>query len=284
MKRIALFCIIILTLAIAGCQSLEMVPEAEGPGHPGYEFTDRESYRYFAVTRGGHYNIELSFREGTLNVGLNDMDITIQDKDGRNISGARVSIIPIMKNLGSGVDTSASVNEQMDGTYSARRVDIPMPGLWQLKVRVSSLMINDEATFDFRVETGSGMMGTMFPAHHMFRAGEVGSTRAESARGLFNVSYEAPFPIPLNRSHSWDIRINTQRRASVTGARVTVSGGMPARGYALPTRPVVVDTGFPGRYRIDRLKFTEPGEWVVRLHIDDGFDNKDTAEFIFRVN
>ncbi len=93
MNKIALFSIIMLTLAGAGCQSLEMMPEADGPEHPGYEFTEHNNYSHFAVSRGGHYNIELVFREGILRTGLNDLDIIIHDKDGRDISEADVSVI-----------------------------------------------------------------------------------------------------------------------------------------------------------------------------------------------
>jgi hypothetical protein len=110
----------------------------------------------------------------------------------------------------------------------------------------------------------------------------MGMTMVSSQRKLFNVSYEAPFPIPLNRRHSWELMIANPRREAVTGAKVTVSGGMPAHGHGLPTKPVVVDTGFPGKYRLDGMKFTMPGEWRLKLHIDTGFE-KDTAEFIFRV-
>ena len=282
MNRFLLLALLVLTLAVSGCQSMELMPEAEGPDHPGYEFTQHYKHSHFAVTQGGHYSVELVFREGTLQEGLNEMDVIIHDKDDRDVTGANVSIIPYMPVHRHGVDITPMVMERGGGTYSARNVDITMAGKWDLRVRISTVMANDEAIFEFMIEPGGSMMDTMHVPHDMSMDKEIDLTSVVSARNLFNVSYEAPWPVPMNRLHSWDIWITTPSREPVTGANITVNGGMPAHGHGLPTRPVVVETDVLGKYRIDGIKFTMPGEWVVRLHIDTPFD-KDTAEFILMV-
>ena len=282
MNRSLLHITLLLTLALSGCQSMELIPEPEGPEHPGDEFTQHYRHSHFAVTKNGHYSVELVFREGTLKEGLNDMDVIIHDREDRDVTGAEVSVIPHMPVNDHGVDMPPMVMERGGGTYSVSNMDIPMTGKLYLRVRVSTVMANDEAAFEFMIGPSGEMMDTMHTPRDRPMDMDIGRTTVTSARKLFNVSYYTPLPVPLNKRHSWDILITTPEREAVTDALITVAGGMPARGYALPTRPVVVYTGTPGDYRIDGLKFTTPGEWVVRLHIDTPF-KKDTAEFILLV-
>lgn len=51
---------------------------------------------------------------------------------------------------------------------------------------------------------------------------------------------------------------------------IAVDGGMPAHGHGLPTEPQAVPTSTTGEYRIDGLKYSMPGEWVLGflLHAD----------------
>lgn len=282
MHRFSLIALFILGLTFTGCQSMEMVSDPRGPDHPGHEFTQHYKHSHFAVTKDGNYSVELVLKEGTLKTGLNEMDVIIHDKQDRDVTGAGVSIIPFMPVHRHGVDISPIVIERGGGTYSARNVDITMPGKWQLTVRVSTVRANDEATFDFMLDAGGDMMETMQMPHDMQMGKEMDKARVESARKKYIVTYKAPMPLPLNKLHSWDIMIADQRRIAVAGVKVTVGGGMPAHGHGLPTKPVVVETGMPGMYRLDGMKFTMPGEWVVRIHIDDKLET-DTAEFLFRV-
>jgi len=282
MNKFAFIPLLVLILVSSGCQSLEMVPDPEGPEHPGEEFTRHYNYSHFAVTKEGNYSVELVFKDGTIKEGINNIDIIIHDRDNMDVTGAAVSIIPYMPIHQHSADMTPIVIERGGGTYSARNVDITMPGRWQLTVRVSTVRANDEAVFDLMIEPGGGLMETMHTPHDMQMGKDTGRTSVVSARQMFKVTYKAPIPIPLNRLHSWDLTISTPRREAVTGANIQVDGGMPAHGHNLSTRPVVVETSMPGKYRIDGMKFTMPGEWVVRLHIDSGLET-DTAEFIFMV-
>ncbi|SDZ75912.1 hypothetical protein SAMN05660964_00162 [Thiothrix caldifontis] len=44
---------------------------------------------------------------------------------------------------------------------------------------------------------------------------------------------------------------------------IAVDGGMPSHGHGLPTAPQAIPTGKPGEFRIDGLKYSMPGEWVL---------------------
>ena len=44
---------------------------------------------------------------------------------------------------------------------------------------------------------------------------------------------------------------------------IAMEGGMPAHGHGLPTAPKVVATGKVGEYRIDGLKYSMTGEWLL---------------------
>lgn len=53
----------------------------------------------------------------------------------------------------------------------------------------------------------------------------------------------------------------------VSGAKVSIDGGMKAHGHGLPTTPQVRAAEIPGQYIIEGLKFSMPGEWIVGFKI-----------------
>jgi hypothetical protein len=73
---------------------------------------------------------------------------------------------------------------------------------------------------------------------------------------------------------SWTLELRYPDGRPVENARVAVDGGMPEHDHGLPTRPTVSAGKGDGRYRIDGLKFSMPGQWVLRFDIaaDDGTD------------
>jgi hypothetical protein len=77
----------------------------------------------------------------------------------------------------------------------------------------------------------------------------------------------APKPIPLNRLHTWRLHVETPDGAPVTGADVTLSGGMPEHSHGLPTRPQVSPGPAPGGYLIEGIRFQMPGWWQLRANI-----------------
>jgi len=89
-----------------------------------------------------------------------------------------------------------------------------------------------------------------------------------SESGAYEVSIESSLhPIEINRMHFWVLRIKASGEP-VTGATITVEGGMPEHDHGLPTRPrVTAETG-PGEYRLEGMRFHMSGAWEVSISIE----------------
>lgn len=53
----------------------------------------------------------------------------------------------------------------------------------------------------------------------------------------------------------------------VLGAKISIDGGMKAHGHGLPTAPQVSPTKTPGKYKVEGLKFSMPGEWIIGFKV-----------------
>ena len=92
-----------------------------------------------------------------------------------------------------------------------------------------------------------------------------------SDHGHYRVSFTSDLdPIVINRMHHWQLEITDREGNAVSGAMVSVDGGMPAHDHGLPTRPQVVAGSDPGRYRLEGLRFHMGGRWEVELTIEVG--------------
>lgn len=58
----------------------------------------------------------------------------------------------------------------------------------------------------------------------------------------------------------------TDRLIPITGASITIDGGMPQRGLRFPSAPVATWIG-GGDYQVNGLRFACPGWWILRLTI-----------------
>ena len=74
-------------------------------------------------------------------------------------------------------------------------------------------------------------------------------------------------PLALNEMHAWTIELSTREGEAVTGSSVTLDGGMPEHDHGLPTRPQVVETDQPGRYRAEGVRFHMGGDWRLNLEV-----------------
>jgi hypothetical protein len=94
------------------------------------------------------------------------------------------------------------------------------------------------------------------------------ATTRLSAEGTFRGTYVAKLnPIAINQIHPWVFHLETANGQPITGAQITVDGGMPQHGHGLPTSPQVTQDLGNGDYRVEGLKFHMPGWWVVNFHI-----------------
>ena len=89
-------------------------------------------------------------------------------------------------------------------------------------------------------------------------------------QGAFQVRYTSELePLAINELHSWTIHVERPDGQPVTGATVTIDGGMPAHNHGLPTTPQVTEVG-GGDYRVDGVKFQMPGQWTMTVDVDAG--------------
>lgn len=93
-------------------------------------------------------------------------------------------------------------------------------------------------------------------------------THWASARGLFVVSWQSELePLRINTLHAWRLHVETADGEAVSGATITVSGGMPAHDHGLPTVPRVTAELGGGDYRLDGMRFHMAGGWEITLRI-----------------
>ncbi|MFN3786626.1 MAG: FixH family protein [Thiothrix sp.] len=53
------------------------------------------------------------------------------------------------------------------------------------------------------------------------------------------------------------------QQALPSDLQVAIDGGMPAHGHGLPTTPQAIAAATAGEFRIEGLKYSMPGEWVL---------------------
>jgi hypothetical protein len=90
-------------------------------------------------------------------------------------------------------------------------------------------------------------------------------------RGSFRVSLRSlSDPIPMNRIHSWAIRLSDRNGQALSGATIRFAGGMPAHRHGFPTEPRIIAGRAPGEYLLQGLRFSMPGWWEIRLAVEAG--------------
>jgi len=82
-------------------------------------------------------------------------------------------------------------------------------------------------------------------------------------------------PVAINKMHAWEAKVMLPSGEPVSGASITVGGGMPQHGHGYPTQPRVTKELGQGRYLIEGMKFSMSGWWELKLHIESpaGTDN-----------
>ncbi|MBW2467637.1 MAG: FixH family protein, partial [Deltaproteobacteria bacterium] len=94
------------------------------------------------------------------------------------------------------------------------------------------------------------------------------ATSKLSANGKYKISYQSISGIiKTNRIHSWELTISDPDGQPVNDARVLLTGKMPEHGHGLPTHPEITRAGFYGLYRVDNMKFSMPGWWVISISV-----------------
>lgn len=261
--------VLIIVLAYPWSVLAEEPPVRQGPQKHYKESS-------FKTTDKGLFGVELLVQGNQLTTGTNKIDIIIHNRDNRDVPGAELTVTPWMPSMGHGVFGKTTVKERGGGMYSVENVDLIMGGHWELKIRVKKGDLEDEATFDFpdvRGEEIHEMTGTPSAASLDL------STTRFSAHKVFKVSFKSKLdPIVIARMHRWELKVETPDGRPVTGALITIDGGMPQHGHGLPTEPAVTQELGNGEYVLGGMKFSMPGWWVVNLHIKAG-NKEDSVTF-----
>jgi protein SCO1 len=120
-------------------------------------------------TEKGSYALDLALAGSTLKAGSNSLDITVRDKSGRAVEGARLSVTPWLQEKNHGVWEKPVVTERGGGSYHVENVAIALAGRWNLRVSVKKDALEDRAVFSFTVA----------------RAEELAPAKAEAPRGNY---------------------------------------------------------------------------------------------------
>lgn len=87
-------------------------------------------------------------------------------------------------------------------------------------------------------------------------------------------------PISLNQIHSWRLDLKDSANRAVSGAEISVIGGMPEHDHGLPTQPQITGEAEPGSYILQGMRFHMPGLWRLEISIDiNGFSEMRLLEF-----
>jgi hypothetical protein len=264
--------IVALLFLLSGCATSRTQKNAHhGEMSGGHEHGDAKITKHFdesltKLTDKKHYSLELVIPDKHLKMGVNTIEVIIHHATGGDVAQADLDVTPWMPSMGHGVTQKPKVIERGGGLYSVEDIVLSMTGHWQLQIKVSKDEKTDTAVFDFPEIKAMGHEHAMMHAPPPEDLDY--STMKMTAGNAFNVMYESTSGnIRINKIHSWVLTIKDGTGKAVNNARVTVVGDMPEHGHGLPTQPVVTPTGANGLYRVDGMKFTMPGWWVITVSV-----------------
>jgi len=157
-----LFCIALFTQEVPARHAVHMMlldRERKMDSTPGTS-TDRgmsqpkeqaHEQSLLKMTGNGLYSVEIVIKDKVLKVGVNTLDILVHDKNGKDVAGAEISVVPWMPEMGHGVFEKPVVKEKGGGTYSVENVILIMEGLWELRLKIKKDNTEDNVIFSLHV-------------------------------------------------------------------------------------------------------------------------------------
>jgi len=269
---------VLLTLTLglviwAGCATTETAHD-DGGTHT--SLTKHYGDTLFKVTDNGEYSVEVLLPDQKVEMGVNKVDIIIHDKNDRDVASADLTVTPWMPSMEHGVMEKPVINAKGGGLYSVTNVVFTMTGDWELKIRITEGSTTDTVIIAL---PPIGAMGHTHSMKAPDRSSIDTAVSKASGSGHFKVSYSSVIePVPVNKLHSWNLKVMTADGKPVKDARILVLGDMPEHGHGFPTVPEVSAGMEEGQYLIEGLKFSMPGWWVVTFHIAAG-DMNDHVSF-----
>ena len=87
--------------------------------------------------------------------------------------------------------------------------------------------------------------------------------------GYYRVSFDSALtPIVINTIHAWVFHIQNPDGGPVTGATISVTGGMPLHNHGLPTDPRMTTEIGNGDYLVEGVRFHMNGYWELLVTVD----------------
>ncbi len=267
--------IVILMVFFVSCTAVgeERLQHSEG-------FTKHYENSLFMVTDKKLFSVEMVIKGKEPVTGVNTMDLIIHSKEDKDVTGASIIVTPWMPDMGHGVFEKPVVSEKGGGLYTVDNIVFIMSGHWELRIDVSENGLQDRAVFDLPDVKVAGAGGN---EHHVVTSHapadlDLSKTRL-SEHKLFSVTYQSGLdPIPINKIHSWKLKIESADGKPVTGAKMTIDGDMPEHGHGLPTQPEVMEELGNGKYLVGGMKFSMPGWWTIKFYIRTP-DKSDAVSF-----
>ena len=271
MERIMLV-VVVSVFLMMGCVATDKTMTGnneamtEGHGHSDAKVTRHFDESLTKLTDNNLYSLELVVPGKNLMMGVNTIEIIVHHATGGDVAQADLTVTPWMPSMGHGVMQKPVITERGGGLYSIDNVVLSMTGHWQMQVKVAKDSKEDTAVFDFPEVKAMGHEHAMMNAPPPEDLDT--STMKVTASNAFTVMYKSTSGhIRINRIHSWELTIKDADGQPVNDAMVTVVGDMPEHGHGLPTQPEITKIGTGGLYRVDGMKFTMPGWWVVTVSI-----------------
>ena len=271
MRKILLVVVALIFLLVGCAAKEEPMTDHQGGMEEGHGHGDAKVTKHFddsmtKLTDNNLYSLELVIPSKNLMMGVNTVEIIVHHATGGDVAQADVIVTPWMPSMGHGVMEKPVITERGGGLYSVDNVIFSMVGHWQLQVKVSKDGKEDSAVFEFPEIKAMGHEHTMMhappPKDLDF------STMKMTANSAFNVMYKSiSGHIRINRIHSWELTVKDADGKPVNNAKISVVGDMPEHGHGLPTQPEVTTVGAEGLYRVDGMKFTMPGWWIVTISV-----------------
>ncbi len=271
MERILLV-VVVSVFLMMGCVATDKTMTGnneamtEGHGHSDAKVTRHFDESLTKLTDNNLYSLELVVPGKNLMMGVNTIEIIVHHATGGDVAQADLTVTPWMPSMGHGVMQKPVITERGGGLYSIDNVVLSMTGHWQMQVKVAKDSKEDTAVFDFPEVKAMGHEHAMMNAPPPEDLDT--STMKVTASNAFTVMYKSTSGhIRINRIHSWELTIKDADGQPVNDAMVTVVGDMPEHGHGLPTQPEITKIGTGGLYRVDGMKFTMPGWWVVTVSV-----------------
>lgn len=97
---------------------------------------------------------------------------------------------------------------------------------------------------------------------------------------IFNVTFSCRKKPYIGEFQSCYLQIKQQGK-DVFDAKISIDGGMKMHGHGLPTSPTISPIDATGKYQIEGLEFSMPGEWIIGFRV---VANQQTDQIIFKLS